>query len=922
MNNQTELLNPNFVLKANQPLLLDDPTIIWKIQSGIIGLFAVEIKDGSPISERKYLFSLSAGEALFAINPDEIKSIVTSNNDANQPKIYGILAVPLEEANLSKITQTDVEERIIDDNSNSVKNPITKEFITLAETWIEKFSVFPGVINPSSILDISDSYDWNQISQKLSHLHKDFFYYLDKLNQAEKEEIRSQFEAREQLNSQVTSKALGDLVSIISKQNQNIVEESTELLMAAGAVGRTLGVQINAPSQSEDTNRIKEPIEAIARASRLRMRRVILTPGWWKQDSGALIAYVNDDNKRPVALLPAPGNKYEVFDPSVRKRIPAQAFLKKNELDPIAFMLYRPFPGSQMKAIDVIKFATKGRTKDILVLLVTGVAATLLGMLTPQATGIIIDQAIPDADRGLLLQIGLGLLATSFGSAVAQITQSYASLRLETSSDANTQAAIWDRLLNLRMSFFRTYSIGDLQSRVSAVTQIRQHLSSSTLQTIFTSFFSILNLGLLFTINVQLALVAMGIGIVVMIVTAVSGVFTRRAMLPLEELQGDISGLLIQLIGSVSKLRIAGAENRAFAVWSSKYTKQLRLTLSTQLIEDLVAVFNIIVPSVSNIIIFALTSNMLYQASTGAGGAEVFTAGKFLAFNSAFGTFMGGATGLSNTLISTLEVVVLWERAKPILHEIPEIDVNKADPGKLSGKLELEHVCFRYKADGPWNLDNVSIKAEAGEFIAFVGPSGSGKSTIIRLLLGFDTPELGTVYFDGQDLSGLDTSAIRRQLGVVLQNGRINSASIFENISGGALVTIDEAWEAARMAGFADDIQAMPMGMHTVISEGGTNLSGGQRQRLLIARSLVLKPKILIFDEATSALDNRTQAIVSESLDKLRVTRVVIAHRLSTIKNADRIYVIEAGRVVQQGSYDELASQEGLFANLMARQMT
>jgi ABC-type bacteriocin/lantibiotic exporter with double-glycine peptidase domain len=269
-----------------------------------------------------------------------------------------------------------------------------------------------------------------------------------------------------------------------------------------------------------------------------------------------------------------------------------------------------------------------------------------------------------------------------------------------------------------------------------------------------------------------------------------------------------------------------------------------------------------------------------------------------------------------------LEVVVLWERAKPILHETPEIDVNKADPGKLSGKLELEHVCFRYKADGPWNLDNVSIKAEAGEFIAFVGPSGSGKSTIIRLLLGFDTPELGTVYFDGQDLSGLDTSAIRRQLGVVLQNGRINSASIFENISGGALVTIDEAWEAARMAGFADDIQAMPMGMHTVISEGGTNLSGGQRQRLLIARSLVLKPKVLIFDEATSALDNRTQAIVSESLDKLRVTRVVIAHRLSTIKNADRIYVIEAGRVVQQGSYDELASQEGLFANLMARQMT
>ncbi|MEO0688422.1 MAG: ATP-binding cassette domain-containing protein, partial [Cyanobacteria bacterium J06649_11] len=278
-------------------------------------------------------------------------------------------------------------------------------------------------------------------------------------------------------------------------------------------------------------------------------------------------------------------------------------------------------------------------------------------------------------------------------------------------------------------------------------------------------------------------------------------------------------------------------------------------------------------------------------------------------------------TQLSNTVISVLEVVILWERAQPILRATPEIDLNKADPGKLTGKIEIEHVSFRYREDGPLILDDVTIKVKPGEFIAFVGPSGSGKSTTIRLLLGFDTPEVGTIYYDGQDLSGLDISAIRRQMGVVLQNGRINAGSIFENISGGALVTIDEAWEAAAMAGFAEDVESMPMGMHTVISEGGTNLSGGQRQRLLIARSLVLKPKILIFDEATSALDNRTQAIVSESLEQLSVTRIVIAHRLSTIRNADRIYVIEAGRVVQQGSFDQLTKQEGLFASLMARQM-
>lgn len=324
-------------------------------------------------------------------------------------------------------------------------------------------------------------------------------------------------------------------------------------------------------------------------------------------------------------------------------------------------------------------------------------------------------------------------------------------------------------------------------------------------------------------------------------------------------------------------------------------------------------------PTVSSIIIFWLAVTFITQAPS-AGDAGLST-GKFLAFNSAFAIFIVGTTQLSNTIVSILDISIFWERAKPIFQAQSEIDLSKSDPGRLTGKVKVDRVTFRYREDGPLNLADVTIQAQPGEFIALVGPSGSGKSTLIRLLLGFETPKDGTIYYDGQDLSGLDISAVRRQIGVVLQNGRINSASIFENISSGALVTMEEAWEAARMAGFAEDIQSMPMEMHTVISEGGTNLSGGQRQRLLIARALVLKPKILIFDEATSALDNRTQAIVSTSLDNLGVTRIVIAHRLSTIQNADRIYVIEAGRVVQQGKFEELVNQEGLFANLMARQM-
>jgi ABC-type bacteriocin/lantibiotic exporter with double-glycine peptidase domain len=291
-----------------------------------------------------------------------------------------------------------------------------------------------------------------------------------------------------------------------------------------------------------------------------------------------------------------------------------------------------------------------------------------------------------------------------------------------------------------------------------------------------------------------------------------------------------------------------------------------------------------------------------------------------LAFNVAFGSFVTGATSLSNSLLTILDVTVLWKRAQPILDAKLEVDETKSDPGRLAGKVVVDHLSFRYQEEGAQILDDVSFMAEPGEFIALVGPSGSGKSTLLRLLLGFETPQSGKITLDGQDLAGLNLQAVRRQLGVVMQNGKLTAGSIFDNIAAGALLSLDDAWEAARNAGLEADIQSFPMGMHTVISEGGSNLSGGQCQRLLIARALALQPRILLFDEATSALDNRTQAIVSTSLEKLRVTRITIAHRLSTIRNADRIYVLQAGRVVEQGSFDTLIQQRGTFYQLMVSQ--
>jgi ATP-binding cassette subfamily C protein len=644
---------------------------------------------------------------------------------------------------------------------------------------------------------------------------------------------------------------------------------------------------------------------------------VLLRDKWWRQDCGPLIAYTAADN-RPMALLPVSANRYHLFDPIHRTRIPVNERVAST-LTPVAHTLYRSLPNRVLKATDLLRFALKGRLKDVFAIVLTGIAVTLLGMLVPQATAISIDSAIPDSDRGLLLQVGLGLLVAAIVTAAFRTSQGLAILRLETGSDASTQAAVWDRLLNLPVSFFRRYTVGDLQSRVTSISQIRRQLSGTTLINLTSALFALLNLALLLYYSVKLALIAVAVAVVVAIATTTSGALLLRKVRPLLELQGAIFGQTIQLVNGISKLRVTGAEERAFATWSQQYSRQIERELSTQHVEDGVVLFNTLMPTLASALLFWFAVQLLNEAQTA--GEEGLTLGTFLAFNTAFGTFIRGATDLSNTATGVLQVIPQWKRAQPILEAVPEVDLSKADPGKLTGKIAVERVTFRYRDDGPLTLDEVSICAEPGEFVAFVGGSGSGKSTLFRLLLGFETPESGTIYYDGQDLAGLDIEAVRRQLGVVLQSGRIASASLFENIAGGAQITLDEAWEAARMAGLADDIAAMPMAMHTVVSEGGGNLSGGQRQRLAIARALALKPRILLFDEATSALDNRTQAIVSESLDRLQVTRFVIAHRLSTIRNADRIYVLQAGRVVQQGRFEALANEEGLFAQLMARQV-
>lgn len=958
-------------LTANHPLPLTDPTQLLVLESGKMAIFAVSFTHGQPNGPRQYLFTAAAGEALFSAEVPGGSGL-------------GLLAVAVEPAEVTTLPLSEADNTIVpldrlkqwvdpwihhwgqvDGLSTAAPAAVVPDihYISLVAdqtcrppagevSWVRmqrgraswqgedqfpleaELGCFP--LGQGMFMQAEDHIEFfirptaevknrKIIIRGVKQFHIYTLETLTQLNAQRHRQGEQRFQQRQTLNQTVTQKVVRTLAGVLEQDNP-LQDIDSPVLAAAGAVGNALGVTIQPPAASERSARRREPLEAIARASQLRLRRVLLRGQWWQQDSGPLVAYrrVHREQGRraarqPVALLPRRGG-YDLFDPAVLQagdgpaRIPVTPAVA-NDLDPVAFVFYRPLPSADLHALELLQFAFRGQGLDWLAIVLTGVAATLIGMLVPQATAALVDTVVPYSDRALLVQIGLGLLAAAFGGASFRLAQAIATLRVETASDAHLQAAVWDRLLTLSTSFYRNYAAGDLNSRVSSITAIRRKLSGSALQGLFSGVFSLLNLALLIYYSPSLALIAVLMGLVIMGVTVASGLVLVRKYRPLLEIQGKLYGLVVQLINGVSKLRIAGAEERAFAAWGQRYGQQLRLTLSTQQLEDGVDVFNRVLPIFTTLLLFWLSSQLIDPAGGG------LSTGTFLAFSVAFGTFISGATSLSNTLVDLLDVVPLWQRAQPILHAEPEVNRSKADPGQLSGALTVDRVSFRYQPDGPLILDQVSFSAQPGEFIALVGPSGSGKSTAMRLLLGFDRPHQGSVYYDGQALSGLDVVAVRRQFGVVLQTSRLSAGSVFENLAGGALISLDDAWDAAEKAGFADDLRAMPMQMHTVVSEGGTNLSGGQRQRLLIARALAVKPKIMLMDEATSALDNRTQAIVTASLDQLKVTRVVIAHRLSTIRNADRIYVVDAGRVVQQGSFEALAAEGGLFGQLIQRQM-
>lgn len=655
-----------------------------------------------------------------------------------------------------------------------------------------------------------------------------------------------------------------------------------------------------------------DALQQLAQQAGVSLRRVKLDgKNWWREDAGPLLATLKGSG-RPVALLPlAGGGGYRMEDPgSTHERSVLLDEATAAQLADGGFMFFRKFPARAIGLLDLLRFGLGTTRRDSLTMMVCGLLGGLLALFTPFATGILVDKVIPNGRGDELLQLTVLLIAAALGVAAFELARSLALLRLEGRLGNASEAAVIDRLFNLPAPFFKNYAAGDLAQRAFSINSILHQLTSTTQSIVLSWVFGLFSFFYMFMLNWQLGLVATALVALILVVTVGVNFWRLRMERQLYALQGAIASRVLQILNGISKLRAGGAEDRAFVLWARDFAQQKQVDMKVRGLGNMLSVFNVSFIVLASATLFASIAFFQKDLSTGV----------FVTFNTAFMQFLSATLALAGALTGSLSIIPLYERAKPILTTLPEQQESQIRAAPLQGEVEISRVSFRYAEDGPLILDDVSIRVKEGEFVAFVGPSGSGKSTIFRVLLGFEKPQSGAVYYDSQDLDGLDAGSVRRQLGVVLQNGKLMPGDIFTNIVGSSPRTLDEAWEAARMAGLAQDIKAMPMGMQTVISEGAGTISGGQRQRLMIARALVNRPAVLLFDEATSALDNQTQAIVANSVRQLKATRIVIAHRLSTIIQADRIFVIVAGKVVETGNYSELMALGGHFAELSKRQ--
>ena len=720
-----------------------------------------------------------------------------------------------------------------------------------------------------------------------------------------------QIRERKRQDNERFADAMDEISAIITREKIELScdeGETTKQESITRAIGRVLRYYHIKPKQvPDDIKNLQEQLEYLCRPYGVMRRTVKLEKGWYKDAIGALLGTRKDGTV--VALLPRRFFGYSYYDETTGREVRLSSTTEE-DIEETAICFYKPFPAKKLNIPTMLRYVigcvpVSAYGLVIIMMLLT----TLVGMLSPRITHIIFDEVIPSESMRLFWAVIVFSVCLSISTMLMGILKSLIDGRVSTQMSMSIQSATMARVLSLPAEFFKKYSAGELSTKLQYFNSLCSTLYSSFMVTGLGSIFSLIYITQVFTYAPALVFPSLCITVVTLGFSIFNTFIRMKNSRQSMEVSGKKNGLTYALLTGIQKIKLSGSERRAFTRWTKVYAEEVRTTYGIPLAILLSGTIGMAISLTGTIVMY------YFAVQSGVSVADYY------AFTAAYGMVSGAFSSLVGIGLQAANIRPTLEQVKPIMEAVPEISEDKKVVTRVSGGIELNNVSFRYNESMPWVLDNLSLKIKPGQYVAIVGKTGCGKSTLLRLLLGFETAQKGAVYYDGKNIDTLDLKSLRKKIGVVMQNGKLFHGDIFSNITIAApWLTLGDAWEAAELADIAEDIRAMPMGMHTIIAEGSGGISGGQRQRLMIARAIAPKPKILMFDEATSALDNITQRKVSEALDGLKCTRIVIAHRLSTIRHCDRIIVLDGGKIIEDGTYDELLAMDGFFTELVKRQ--
>lgn len=720
-----------------------------------------------------------------------------------------------------------------------------------------------------------------------------------------------QIRERKRQDNERFADAMDEISAIITREKIELScdeGETTKQESITRAIGRVLRYYHIKPKEvPDDIKNLQEQLEYLCRPYGVMRRTVKLEKGWYKDAIGALLGTRKDGTV--VALLPRRFFGYSYYDETTGREVRLSSTTEE-DIEETAICFYKPFPAKKLNIPTMLRYVigcvpVSAYGLIIIMMLLT----TLVGMLSPRITHIIFDEVIPSESMRLFWAVIVFSVCLSISTMLMGILKSLIDGRVSTQMSMSIQSATMARVLSLPAEFFKKYSAGELSTKLQYFNSLCSTLYSSFMVTGLGSIFSLIYITQVFTYAPALVFPSLCITVATLGFSIFNTFIRMKNSRQSMEVSGKKNGLTYALLTGIQKIKLSGSERRAFTRWTKVYAEEVRTTYGIPLAILLSGTIGMAISLTGTIVMY------YFAVQSGVSVADYY------AFTAAYGMVSGAFSSLVGIGLQAANIRPTLEQVKPIMEAVPEISEDKKVVTRVSGGIELNNVSFRYNESMPWVLDNLSLKIKPGQYVAIVGKTGCGKSTLLRLLLGFETAQKGAVYYDGKNIDTLDLKSLRKKIGVVMQNGKLFHGDIFSNITIAApWLTLGDAWEAAELADIAEDIRAMPMGMHTIIAEGSGGISGGQRQRLMIARAIAPKPKILMFDEATSALDNITQRKVSEALDGLKCTRIVIAHRLSTIRHCDRIIVLDGGKIIEDGTYDELLAMDGFFTELVKRQ--